>query len=261
MKGCESKTLQIFFRTRLDHLGRVSSESSAVRPLTGECGSLSSRTKTDSPMTRLTRLSSTSITSWTALCNIMCILMLAVSVDVCEGVSKSDFEVKRISSKAMGDGNDFETVAGYGPPHVSGDGTKVVFAHEGDFTAPNNLPGDRAGFGNNKVHVWMAPTDGGGSTFAGGGSLGSCYSMTTHQVTCNIAASACTSPNVHYAPGFVSSRNGCCHCVAGCDHTKETGANCAASYGQTNVPNIVWKKTVEKYGQANLSAGCHSNFY
>ena len=92
-------------------------------------------------------------------------------------------------------------------------------------------------------------------------SEGSCYSMTTHQVTCNIAASACTSPNVHYAPGFVSSRNGCCHCVAGCDHTKETGANCAASYGQTNVPNIVWKKTVEKYGQANLSAGCHSNFY
>ena len=60
-------------------------------------------------------------------------------------------------------------------------------------------------------------------------SEGSCYSMTTHQVTCNIAASACTSPNVHYAPGYVSSRNGCCHCVAGCNHTKETGANCAAS--------------------------------
>ena len=150
--------------------------------------------------------------------------------------------------------------------HVSGDGGLVSFTAKGmtppEFHAVNQLVSE-------KDEAWLYHASSNTlakiSNLAGKEcstkSLGSCYSMTTHQVTCNIAASACTSPNVHYAPGFVSSRNGCCHCVAGCDHTKETGANCAASYGQTNVPNIVWKKTVEKYGQANLSAGCHSNFY
>jgi hypothetical protein len=118
--------------------------------------------------------------------------------------------------------------------HVSGDGGLVSFTAKGmtppEFHAVNQLVSE-------KDEAWLYHASSNTlakiSNLAGKEcstkSLGSCYSMTTHQVTCNIAASACTSPNVHYAPGFVSSRNGCCHCVAGCNHTKETGANCAAS--------------------------------
>merc|ERR1719443_346653 len=47
-------------------------------------------------------------------------------------------------------------------------------------------------------------------------SEGSCYSMTTHQVTCNVAQAACSDS--WFPPGFTSSRSGCCHCSASCSY-------------------------------------------
>jgi len=46
------------------------------------------------------------------------------------------------------------------------------------------------------------------------GSAGSCYSMTTHVVTCDVAEASCG--DYWYAPGYVSARNSCCHCKASC---------------------------------------------
>ena len=64
-------------------------------------------------------------------------------------------------------------------------------------------------------------------TANGARSAGSCYDITTHVVTCNVAEAEC--PEYWYAPGYLSSYNGCCHCDASCDHSKETG-DCAYSY-------------------------------
>merc|ERR1719421_1853457 len=38
--------------------------------------------------------------------------------------------------------------------------------------------------------------------------------MTTHKVTCNVAKDKCADN--WYAPGYISSRSGCCHCKASC---------------------------------------------
>merc|ERR1719428_2266288 len=38
--------------------------------------------------------------------------------------------------------------------------------------------------------------------------------MTTHKVTCNVAKDKCADN--WYAPGYISSRSGCCHCQASC---------------------------------------------
>lgn len=53
-------------------------------------------------------------------------------------------------------------------------------------------------------------------------SSGSCYNMTTHEVSCDVAQASCASPNVWYAPGFVSSRSGCCHCQQSCENVSDT---------------------------------------
>ncbi|GMH70864.1 hypothetical protein TrST_g2629 [Triparma strigata] len=54
-------------------------------------------------------------------------------------------------------------------------------------------------------------------------SVGSCY-IHGSGTTCNVAAADCTgSP---YAPGYVSSHSGCCHCEGGCVHADETGTDC-----------------------------------
>jgi hypothetical protein len=55
----------------------------------------------------------------------------------------------------------------------------------------------------------------------GGLSAGSCYSMSTHQITCNVAESDCGE--YWYEPGFVSSRSNCCHCYGSC---ASTSADC-----------------------------------
>ena len=85
------------------------------------------------------------------------LLNLAVILEVCAGA----LVYKRISSEVVA-GSDLEAGAGSsGPPHVTGDGIKVAFVHEADF---GDLPGNRAGFGNNIKHVWLAPADGGGGS-------------------------------------------------------------------------------------------------
>jgi len=52
------------------------------------------------------------------------------------------------------------------------------------------------------------------AAYLSGRSLGSCYDHTTHAITCNVAKASCSGS--HYPPGFVSSRDGCCHCEASC---------------------------------------------
>ena len=60
-------------------------------------------------------------------------------------------------------------------------------------------------------------------------SAGSCYEHGVG-VTCDVKQSTCEAAgNTYYAPGYVGS-SGCCHCDESCDHTKETAANCKASY-------------------------------
>ena len=54
------------------------------------------------------------------------------------------------------------------------------------------------------------------SASSGTTSAGSCYDMTTHQVSCNVAETSCASPKFWYAPGYVSQNSGCCHCKASC---------------------------------------------
>ena len=57
-------------------------------------------------------------------------------------------------------------------------------------------------------------------------SQGSCYDMTSHEISCDVPETSCSSPNMWYAPGYVSSRSGCCHCRASC---KEPADNCTYS--------------------------------
>ena len=57
-----------------------------------------------------------------------------------------------------------------------------------------------------------------------GSSAGSCYSSTTHAVSCDVEEAACSVDDMEYwyAPGYVSTHTGCCHCEASCDHDAET---------------------------------------
>ncbi|OLQ13994.1 hypothetical protein AK812_SmicGene1942 [Symbiodinium microadriaticum] len=57
-------------------------------------------------------------------------------------------------------------------------------------------------------------------------SQGSCYDMTSHEISCDVPETSCSSPNMWYAPGYVSPRSGCCHCRASC---KEPADNCSYS--------------------------------
>ena len=62
----------------------------------------------------------------------------------------------------------------------------------------------------------------------GAASVGSCYDSTTHVVTCDTDNSTCvTAGNYWYAPGYMSSYSGCCHCDSGCDHSAETSTDCS----------------------------------
>ena len=62
----------------------------------------------------------------------------------------------------------------------------------------------------------------------GAASVGSCYDSTTHVVTCDTDNTTCvTSGNYWYAPGYMSSYSGCCHCDSGCDHSAETSTDCS----------------------------------
>eukprot|EP00747_Dinoflagellata_sp_TGD_P100504 gnl/TRDRNA2_/TRDRNA2_168050_c1_seq1.p1 gnl/TRDRNA2_/TRDRNA2_168050_c1~~gnl/TRDRNA2_/TRDRNA2_168050_c1_seq1.p1 ORF type:complete len:267 (+),score=48.88 gnl/TRDRNA2_/TRDRNA2_168050_c1_seq1:104-802(+) len=51
-------------------------------------------------------------------------------------------------------------------------------------------------------------------------SVGSCYDMNTHKVSCNVDKESCGE--YWYKPGYVSDRNGCCHCRASCVSTSDT---------------------------------------
>jgi len=65
-----------------------------------------------------------------------------------------------------------------------------------------------------QVMFAIVTADGTGTT-----SAGSCYNMTTHAVSCNMAELDCSSPHMWYSPGYVSPRSGCCHCEASCANT------------------------------------------
>merc|ERR1719247_4109041 len=56
-------------------------------------------------------------------------------------------------------------------------------------------------------------------------SAGSYYDSSTHEVTCNVEEVACSG--YYYAPGYVSSSSGCCHCMASCDFDAETAHDCS----------------------------------
>ena len=68
--------------------------------------------------------------------------------------------------------------------------------------------------------------------FQSGGSdshLISTQDSTTHIVTCDVGHKTCKDLGHYwYFPGYLSS--GCCHCDAGCDHSLETGTDCATKY-------------------------------
>ena len=68
--------------------------------------------------------------------------------------------------------------------------------------------------------------------FQSGGSdshLISTQDSTTHIVTCDVGHKTCKDlGHFWYFPGYLSS--GCCHCDAGCDHSLETGTDCATKY-------------------------------
>ena len=55
---------------------------------------------------------------------------------------------------------------------------------------------------------------------------GSCKNAVTGKVTCDMLQSECKSPNVWSAAGALDS-DGCCFCDETCDHTAETGTDCA----------------------------------
>ena len=52
-------------------------------------------------------------------------------------------------------------------------------------------------------------------------SQGSCYSLATHEVICDVAQASCSSPKSWYAPGHVSSSSGCCYCAASCENVSD----------------------------------------
>ena len=54
---------------------------------------------------------------------------------------------------------------------------------------------------------------------------GSCQNAATGQVTCDVTAGQCASPNVWSAAGALDS-DGCCFCDETCDHSAETGTDC-----------------------------------
>ena len=54
---------------------------------------------------------------------------------------------------------------------------------------------------------------------------GSCKNAATGQVTCDVTAGQCASPNVWSAAGALDS-DGCCFCDETCDHSAETGTDC-----------------------------------
>jgi hypothetical protein len=54
---------------------------------------------------------------------------------------------------------------------------------------------------------------------------GSCYDSSTHEVSCGVMASECAGSS--YEAGYVSGRNGCCHCKTNCDHSMETSTDCS----------------------------------
>eukprot|EP00629_Pelagomonadales_sp_RCC1024_P015250 CAMPEP_0119263590 /NCGR_PEP_ID=MMETSP1329-20130426/2947_1 /TAXON_ID=114041 /ORGANISM="Genus nov. species nov., Strain RCC1024" /LENGTH=372 /DNA_ID=CAMNT_0007263303 /DNA_START=54 /DNA_END=1172 /DNA_ORIENTATION=- len=60
-------------------------------------------------------------------------------------------------------------------------------------------------------------------------SAGSCYDPASHAVSCDVAEAGCEAGKFWYAPGYVGN-SGCCHCGASCDHDKETGEACEATY-------------------------------
>jgi len=47
--------------------------------------------------------------------------------------------------------------------------------------------------------------------------VGSCYTMSTHKVSCNVMLTACSGNGVFwYRQDYRSTRDGCCHCQQGC---------------------------------------------
>ena len=54
---------------------------------------------------------------------------------------------------------------------------------------------------------------------------GSCQNAATGQVTCDVTAGQCASPNVWSEAGALDS-DGCCFCDETCDHSAETGTDC-----------------------------------
>jgi len=66
-------------------------------------------------------------------------------------------------------------------------------------------------------------------------STGSCYEGATHIVTCDVSHAACDALNrPWYAPGYINSMSGCCHCDASCDHTLETPRSGVSKYAGYN---------------------------
>ena len=62
---------------------------------------------------------------------------------------------------------------------------------------------------------------------SGVSSAGSCYDITTHVVTCDVAEAEC---DMYYEPGYVGG-SGCCHCDSvECDHSKETSEEACSYY-------------------------------
>ena len=54
---------------------------------------------------------------------------------------------------------------------------------------------------------------------------GSCKNAATGQVTCDVTAGQCASPNIWSEAGALDS-DGCCFCDETCDHSAETGTDC-----------------------------------
>ena len=54
---------------------------------------------------------------------------------------------------------------------------------------------------------------------------GSCQNAATGQVTCDVTAGQCASPNVWSEAGALDS-DGCCFCDETCDHSAKTGTDC-----------------------------------
>ncbi|CAE7341451.1 unnamed protein product [Symbiodinium natans] len=77
-------------------------------------------------------------------------------------------------------------------------------------------------------------------------SQGSCYDVTSHAVSCDVPETACASPSSWYAPGYVSPRSGCCHCMASCQATSE---NCTY-YDEIDPP----QQETERWGCYDMAS-------